>query len=185
MSSIFAAAAALVALASPQGPPAQLKNENLLIPVPQGFSESYSSQDGGMETSEFVPDGEKAGDWSRMITRQVFQGLGEADPDMLPKAMKTRWTKACPDGEGQKLTSARENGYPVSIWMFTCPMKADAERPETMWLKAISGEDAHYIVQYAHRRPVTDQMVVATMVFLKQVSVCDTRQAEHPCPAGM
>ena len=185
MSKILTAAMAALLLSLAPQAHADLKDENLLMPMPTGFSERYTAQDGAMHMSEFVPDGESVDDWSQMITRQVFQGLRKTDPDMLPTAMQGKWAQACPKGEAQKLTSAQENGYPVSIWMFTCPMNPAANRPETMWLKVISGADAHYVVQYAHRRPVTDKMVVSTMVFLKQVSVCDTRVSARACPAGM
>ena len=72
-------------------------------------------------------------------------------------------------GEGQKLTSAQENGYPVSIWMFTCPMNPAANSASIPTSVANPGSrervdgpvsNAMYLLpsrhtryQPAHRRP--------------------------------
>jgi hypothetical protein len=54
-----------------------------------------------------------------------------------------------------------------------------------MWLKAISGKDSLYIVQYAYRLPLQNDLAVEAGTYLRTVSVCDTRDPRHACPKGM
>jgi hypothetical protein len=54
-----------------------------------------------------------------------------------------------------------------------------------MWMKAISGADAAYVVQYAYRANLTEEREQAALDYLKGVSACDTRVKAHACPAGM
>jgi hypothetical protein len=54
-----------------------------------------------------------------------------------------------------------------------------------MWLKATSGADSLYIVQYAYRRALDKELIGPAMDYLKRVSVCDARRADRACPAGM
>jgi len=162
-----------------------LQDENLLAPLPNGFKVGSSIEKGNMSMNEFVPQGETVEDWSQMVTVQIFHGVAGEDPDAFAGHMKKLWTNACTGGEVKKIKTTTENGYPVSIWMFTCPLNPQTRKPENMWLKAISGKDSFYTVQYAYRRELTQDIIPPTMKYLDQVTACDTRLADRPCPPGM
>jgi len=164
---------------------AALENENLLTPLPRGFKIGSHSQQGRMVMAEYVPTAETVDNWSRLITVQTFHGLSAVDPDGVPANMARGWEGACSSGTAIKVTAAVENGYRVSIWQFLCPINPATHRPENMWLKSISGHDSLYIVQYAYRRILTNDLIGPAMGYLRKIMVCDTRRPDRPCPKGM
>jgi hypothetical protein len=160
-----------------------LQDENVLLPQPEGFKVGFHNRQTQMETTEYLPAGETVDDWSRMITEQIFFRRRNVDPDDLPNFMVKSWSGACPGGVGERTGRTNENGYPVATWRFRCPMNTQTHKPETMWMKVISGADALYSVQYAYRRAPSDDLARPAMAYLQGVKVCDTRTPEHPCPA--
>jgi len=179
--------AACLLIAAPVSAETHLQAENLLILVPKGFmvGNRGTRPDLKLEVSEYVPTGETVESWSKMITQQTFFGRRNVDPDLLPGSMRNGWKSACPGGDAQQIKKLQENGYAVSLWMFTCPMNPKTGKPENMWLKAISGADSLYDVQIAFRAPLEKETIPSAMNYLKNVMVCDTRDRTHPCPAGM
>jgi hypothetical protein len=123
--------------------------------------------------------------WSRLITVQIFHGHANASPDAFADRLATGWKSACAGGQDQKVRDGNENGYPIVVWLYVCPLNPATHKPETMWLKAISGSDSLYAVQYAAREAPSKEMVTPAMEFLRQVMVCDTRRPDRPCPASL
>jgi hypothetical protein len=167
------------------GAAAALEGENLLAPMPDGFKVGYHVANDDEIMAEYVPSAETVDDWSRMVTVQVFHKLKNADPDGFAGNLAKGWREACPGGDGRNLTAGNENGYAYSLWAFECPLNPETAKPETMWLKATSGADGLYSVQYAYRSAADGALTLAAMTYLKGVSVCDKRHIERPCPAGM
>jgi hypothetical protein len=162
-------------------PADQLVGENLLTPLPDGFELAYSE---GATFMEYVPKGETVQDWSRILTVSIAEGR-IFDPDDYNETLAAGWKKACPGGEGTKVTSGSENHYPFSVWLYICPLNPQTQKPETMTMKSIRGDDSFYIVQYAHRKEADASVVAPEATYLKTVIVCDTRKADRACPAGM
>lgn len=162
-----------------------LRDENILIPMQSGFVQGYAARHGSMDIIESVPKGESVENWSRMITSQIFHNQKNTDPDVFAASVAQGWKSACPDSNARKVTSGKENGYPYSLWLFECALNPSTGKPETMWMKVISGDDALYSVQYAYRSFIEREWVAPTMTFLRQVVVCDPRKQEHLCPSGM
>ena len=126
---------------------AGLKDENLLTPLPHGFKLGWQSPDGHMQ--EFVEPPDTVDDWSKMITIQIFHGLKNINPDAFAERLAARWKSGCADASAQKVRDGIENGYPIAVWIYVCPLNAATHKPETMWLKGIGGADSLYVTQYA------------------------------------
>jgi len=174
----------LVAMSLPGAALAQLEAENLLVGLPDGFVVANAVQGGEKGTisaSEFIPNGETVDDWSKMVTIQVLHGA-TIGPDGLAEQVKTGWIGACPGSTVDRVAHGRVNGYRFSLWSFRCALNAQTSKPETMWLKAIAGEDALYIVQYAFRADPSEPLAKEAMSYLSKVAACDTRKPKHPCP---
>ena len=150
--------------------------------MPKGFKVGAAGRRPNSQLVEYVPTGETVEAWSRLITQQIFYGARAMDPDALPNSMTGGWSRACPGGAARKVHAGVENSYPVSIWMFLCPLNPATRKPESMWIKVISGADSLYSVQYAYRSAATAEMVSPTMSYLKSVTVCDTRRGDAKCP---
>lgn len=176
------AAALLAMVASTRSAGAALHDENVLAPVPKDFKLGFATDKGRMTISEFVPQNETVEDWSRMITLQIFHGLGNADPDNFVRSMKERWKSECAGGDAQRVDAASDNRYMFSEWVFLCPLNPKTKKPENMWIKVISGKDALYSVQYAYRREMGPDLTGPALDYLSRVKVCDTRLPDRPCP---
>ncbi|HLZ74403.1 hypothetical protein [Phenylobacterium sp.] len=162
--------------------PAPLEDENIIVNVPHDFQVGKQNQQGPMIIAEYVPHGETVQAWSRMITLQVFRNLKHFDPAKFGGGLRQSWTSACPGAEVQDLKEGQENGYPFSLWLFTCPLNPATGKPENMFGKFIGGNDALYSVQYAYRSGLTKEVIPPTMTYLGGIQVCDTRLPDRPCP---
>ena len=163
---------------------AALKNENLLAPIPLGFKAGYTTANSKENTAEFVPTAETVSNWSRMITISVFN-VSTLEPDLFAGKLVQEWSVACKGSSGQKIKSGLENGYPYSLWLFGCPFNSLTGKPQTMLLKAITGTNSLYSAQFAYNANDTDALDGQALEFLKNVSVCDTRLKNRPCPKGI
>ena len=134
---------------------------------------------------EFIRPPDTVENWSRMITVQLFRSLKTVNPDMFADQLAANWTSACPGGSAGKIRDGNENGFPIVLWLYECPLNPATHQPETMWLKAIGGADSLYVAQYAAREQSKKEIVVPAMEFLRQVIACDTRRADRACPVSM
>ena len=161
-----------------------LSGENLLAGLPEPFELGWQTQQDNLEMFEYVPHGEKVEDWTRMITIQVFHGKPGTDGSGVGSQMAAIWGKACAGGTGLEATTGTENGYGFAVWSYDCPLNPETQKPESMFLKAMIGADALYVVQYAYRAEADEDMVSEAVGYLKTVGVCDTRVPEQACPVG-
>jgi hypothetical protein len=164
---------------------AELVAENLLTAIPDGFEIGFQTREGSMDMMEFIPKGESVKEWTSMITVQIFHDLGKQDSDVFARRVAEMWKGGCKDSAAERLGAGTANGYPAAAWHYWCPLNTQTGKPEEMWLEAISGNDALYVVQYAYRADATDKMELQALNYLAAASVCDTRITERACPAGM
>ena len=162
---------------------ADVRDENLLVPIPHGFVLGDQGRSGpGSDIAEYIPDGETVNAWSRMLTVQVFHNLKGFDPDRFAETIRDRGPASCPGEQGVLVKHGLEHGYAASLWLFTCPLNPQTGKPETFYDKLISGTDALYSVQYSFRSTLDPEVVPSTLAFLDKVGVCDTRLPDRPCP---
>lgn len=174
---------AIAALSALSASGAALQDENLLAAVPTGFQIGKTAQQGPMITAEYIPQGETVSGWSRMLTVQVFGNLKKFDADQFADGIRRKWLSACTSSEVSKIHDGVENGYSFSLWRFACPMNQTTGKPENMFAKFISGNDAFYSVQYAYRAALTKDNIPPATTYLRSVGVCDTRLTDRPCPS--
>ena len=162
---------------------ADVRDENLLVPIPHGFVLGDQGRSGpGSDIAEYIPDGGTVNAWSRMLTVQVFHNLKGFDPDRFAETIRDRGPASCPGEQGVLVKHGLEHGYAASLWLFTCPLNPQTGKPETFYDKLISGTDALYSVQYSFRSTLDPEVVPSTLAFLDKVGVCDTRLPDRPCP---
>ena len=162
---------------------AKLEGENLLQPLPAGFKIATEQAEGHASLTEMVPTDETVDQWTRMVTTQVYRGLNDASVFARYKEqMKERWSKACDVADTKPFSDSSENGYATHVWLQVCAYKDTQKKPEVTVFKFIQGRDATYVVQIAfHFQPGKAQLA-ESMAYLGKVTVCDTRQANSPCP---
>lgn len=161
---------------------AELSNENLLQNLPNGYKVDFETKQGNMVMTEMVPLAESVKNWTEMVTIQVFLGTKNASPEGFQTYMQKMWSASCTGASMTSVANGKENGYPFTIWMQTCPTNPSTGKPENTWFKAIGGHDSFYVVQKAFKfKPSSDQIDL-WMQFFRSVMTCDTRLAESPCP---
>lgn len=158
--------------------------ENLLVSLPDGYKVDFQKREGKMLMTEMVPKAESVKDWTEMVTVQVFNGL-KSTPEAFRDRINGLWSKSCPGAQSAPITSAIENGYPMTMWLASCPLNKDSGKPELTFMKAIAGKDSFYVVQKAFKFAPSKEQTATWTQFLKKVGVCDTRLPDRACPAGI
>lgn len=161
---------------------AELKDENLLQNLPNGYKVDFQTKQGNMVMTEMVPQAETVKNWTEMVTTQIFLGMKNATPEQFQAFMAKSWLAACKGGEVAPITKGEENGYAFSIWLQACPLNQSTGKPEKTWFKAIKGNDSFYVVQKAFKFDPSKDQITQWMQYFRSVMVCDTRLADRPCP---
>lgn len=160
---------------------AQLVNENLLVEVPPGYKIDFQDHKPNMLMNEMVPTSETVGNWTEMMTVQIFYNL-KTTPEKFTNTLAGGWIAACPGATSNSVASGDENGYPAAVWLLNCPKNPATGKPEITWVKTMQGNDSFYVVQKAFRFTPSKDQVVQWMKYLRSVAVCDSRLPDRACP---
>ena len=150
---------------------------------PADFETGYQASQGGQTIVELVPKGQTVQNWERMVTLQTFAGDTRSVIDFR-RAVSDGWRSACPGGNTINLSEGQENGYPFALLQMSCEHNPQSGRPEYTWIKAIRGERALYVAQYAFRHLPSREELTDAARRLRGMSLCDTRPGrarQHPC----
>jgi hypothetical protein len=74
---------------------AQLKNENLLVAMPDGYKVGFQDKNARQQMTEMVPDSQSVKDWTDMVTVQIFFGMTDVTPDAHKQRLEKLWTENC------------------------------------------------------------------------------------------
>ena len=178
-------AAALILLpAVALAAPAQRGGEIVSFGTPPAdFETGYQASQGGQTIVELVPKGQTVQNWERMVTLQTFAGNTRSVIDFR-RAVSDGWRSACPGGNTINLSEGQENGYPFALLQMSCEHNPQSGRPEYTWIKAMRGERALYVAQYAFRHLPSREELTDAARRLRDMSLCDTRPgraSQHPC----
>ena len=88
---------------------------------------------------------------------------------------------SCDSFSSETLDSDNRNGYSAEMWKTKCEVR---EIAITTIQLAIAGNDNLYHLRKLWKVPITDGEVSEWVKMFENVSVCDTRTEEHPCPPG-
>lgn len=182
----------------PASPPTQdpIRAENLITPLPSGWKVAHNaSNDKGFTIQEFIPASQTLDSWTEMVTVLIYRGAGGTPIGKFFDFQEKVYRDGCDSpptiGKRQEIV---ENGYSGGAQLLACPRTKKWGRAEVMIYKTLNGKDAAYQVQRAWRLPASDapgtsgipgmtkEMLEAGSAYLKQVYVCDTREAARPCP---
>ena len=177
---IVGVALALMALSGSAA--AQLKDENFLVSMPQGFKVASSQTRNGVVFQEWIPSSESFPNWSEMVVMQILLGRGDVDGGRYLGEIKSGWLRACPETRPNDIAVGRVNGYPMWSMLLQCPKLSTTGKPETTLFRSIRGKDSFYSVQRSSRTMPDRGKLGEMQAYVDGVTVCDTRAAEHPCP---
>ena len=161
---------------------ADLKDENLLCRVPNGYKVDFQNKQNKLITIEMVPVNESVNSWSEMVTVQIFLGLKNVTPDQMKTRLEKLWMATCKDSAGATMKSGVENGYPFTLWLLNCPLNESTGKQEFTFFKAIQGNDSLYLVHKAFKSEPTKEQMAIWIKYLKDAIVCDSRLSDRKCP---
>ena len=150
---------------------------------PADFETGYQASQGGQTIVELVPKGQTVQNWERMVTLQTFAGDTRSVIDFR-RAVSDGWRSACPGGNTINLSKGQENGYPYALLQMSCEHNPQSGRPEYTWIKAMRGERALYVAQYAFRHLPSRAEITDAARRLRGMSVCNMlpdKARQHPC----
>jgi hypothetical protein len=173
---------ALVTIAAAPPPAPQPLGETLVQPTIPGFKLGLSNGNAGGSTQQYVRESESVQSWTDMITVQSIKGRGDWVPGVYLSGYGQTFMKRCPKAQHGRIGTGIANGYPAAILAIQCPMSPD-KKPESVFLRAVQGKDAFYLIQFAIRRIPSRNEVIAIDGYLQAVTLCDVRDSRHPCPA--
>ncbi len=93
----------------------QLKNENLLVGMPQGFKLGFKDSKNGMNMQEFIPAAETVQNWTEMVTVQVFLSRKDLEPPQFLALMQKQWAEACKGSTATPVATGKVNGYDAAV----------------------------------------------------------------------
>ena len=181
MSKTVIAAIALGFMVLSHAAAAQLKDENLLVSMPQGFKVATSQSRGGVVFQEWIPAAEAFPNWSEMVTTQILIGRGDIDGGRYLAEIRAGWLRACPETKPNDIGAGKVNGYPMWSMLLQCPRLGATGKPETTLFRSIRGRDSFYSVQRSSRSMPDRAQLGLMQAYVDGVTVCDTRTADHPC----
>jgi hypothetical protein len=161
---------------------AQLKNENLLVTLPEGYIVGFQDRNSRQQMTEMVPRGQTVKDWTEMVTVQIFFGMTNVTPEAYRQRLETLWAANCKGAQSNPVGQGNERGLAVAVWIAFCPLNKETGKPELTMLKAIGGKDSFYLVQKAFRFKPDKEQIEQWSRYLRSVTVCDSRVAERACP---
>lgn len=191
--SIHAAAlllACVSSMASAYTPPPDItpfQGENLLVSVPDGWTQVTATTKGAMVMSEWVPNGQTADNWQQMITVQVCHGLGHVSPKTFVEAMNRDVQSQVEQGtfQQQTLDMPANTKYPSFGVAWLSGKVKSTGKGEITLIRAIQGKDSLYVIQKAWRQApfkhvdrleVTPEALQKGVEFLKEAKVVDSRK---------
>lgn len=149
-----------------------------------GFVTGFEQEKGPGYIREAVPRGESVHDWSRMITTQRFRGVVTQGTDARVFAgnFSGLWRGSCPGGRVSPPTPLRIANTRGAIELRAdCPRNPQTGKPETMFMRAITGGGDLHVVQVAFRRVATAQDAAFARAHLSSVSLCNSGPRTPRC----
>lgn len=160
---------------------AQMKDENFLVTMPDGFKVGFQNKTPTSRITELVPRNETVQDWSQMVTVQIYTGVPNLTPPKLYESMVALWAQACSGYNGINIAEGVENGYQTMTWLFVCPLLDTTGKPEATFFKVIQGKDAFYVAQRAYRYKPSNEETQAALLYMQSIKACDSRVPARPC----
>ena len=170
---------------------AGLQGENLLVAPLPGWTQAYSASGNGIRLLEYVPPGQNVNAWSQMATIEIFYGRGGTKPRDVQQKIVEGFRENCEAIHVSDLGSGTASTLPAVRWVTYCSKFKPLSTGEISYSQAISGKDHFYLIQRSWRGapfdltkplPIPETTLKEWEAYLNQVSVCDSRDPERPCP---
>ncbi|MEM1229443.1 MAG: hypothetical protein AAGI15_02820 [Pseudomonadota bacterium] len=175
------------------------QGEQLRLVPPATWALTSASKQGPFARAQYLrppPDSDGQPPGSQAVTETLT--LEQLDPDGLsdPLAflenLAAEQAQRCDDFNSIVISSGFENGYPSAVRLLRCPRRRVNNTASVSMAKAIAGNDRYYLLVFEKRAAaagseplahVSESDIASWSLYLRQATVCDSRDREHPCTA--
>jgi hypothetical protein len=145
--------------------------ETLVVPpypaaVP--WKKITDKQSGGQVWIEWIPADQNENDVHDILTEQIFPAQKGTPAGDFVKSLFQRVGGACSGVSVNGPTVQTESGYDAAYGQAYCVGQKGADKDVDIFIKAIAGADALYVVQREFRRPATPGAVAGLQRFAKK-----------------
>ena len=169
------------------------KGETLLLEPPPAWVRVSQEVDDKFRLAEFIPVSQETDEWQDKIFIESNSLLPLPDPILFLEAMGREIKTECDGTSDANVYSGVENGYETSVRLLICNKNRNSARGEVTLIKAIRGNDNFYVISRARRSevlqtdssPLPDKEMGEWSLYMRSVKLCDTRDANHPCPKSL
>lgn len=166
--------------------------EHLLMNPPKNWQVHPTQKMQGVTLTRFFPPGENEKNWTQILTVQVHT-VGDQSPRGYIDTIANYTRNSC---EATGMASVKEgpsNGYPTAATTISCNKALNSGMGSFILILALRGKQSLYVVQRQWHGPAypRDQypnfpagMLQEWSDFTRMVSLCDSQDSRHPCPAG-
>lgn len=147
---------------------------------------------------EWIPFDQSENDIKDILTEQAFYNQKNADPSAFVADLLRRVGGACQSARVNGPKAGSENGYRVAYAQAYCVNQTGAALDVDIFIKAVAGRDALYVVQREFHRPTEKGVagvrsaslgqikaeVAADKFLVSQVQLCPPAGGKGACPAG-
>ena len=137
-----------------------------------------------------LPPGQTPQDYSEAVIIERYDEEHQPPKDyVLSRAESSRRT--CDGMLSSQVDETPINGYKAASIQFTCTKSHRNGKSGVMMVIAAAGRDALHVVSRVwigppvaanQLAPIPDQTIAEWAAFAKTVTLCDSRDAKHPCP---
>ncbi|NFV81428.1 hypothetical protein [Magnetospirillum aberrantis] len=183
--------AAALCLSAPASTMAQIQyGERLLMGAPAGWSTVPIQRGEKMVITRLFPPGEGETQWTQAITVQMYPNSDQSARAFIESIIAYSRDNCEAVGPGP-VSETQNNGYPSATVTVTCTKGRASGMGSFALIQVIRGREGLYAVQRQWRGPAfgRDQnpafppdMLKEWGEFARTVSLCDTRNRQHPCP---
>jgi hypothetical protein len=182
----------------PATPPAQSRSvvaaspEQLLAEPPADWQQSFRTEGPGIRLVEYVPPATNLEEWTDKVSFESFNDAPLPDPAELLTSIASDQRKTCEKFEDHETFTGLENGYPTAVRLFICYVNPLTNKGQLTLVKTIKGDSHFYVITRARRvppieldgeSPMPPKIMAEWSLHLRAISVCNTDDPAHPCPA--
>lgn len=173
-----------------QAPPAN--NEQLYLIPPNGWTLSAASNRERFRSARYLRD--PAASQLESLTFEYMDPKDLPDPITFLKSMAAEQSERCESFSSVAINSGLENGYPSAVRLLRCPRRKVNRASTVSLAKVIAGQEGYYLIVFEKTANssmgedgwksdhVSEEDMARWSLYLRQVTVCDPRTSEHPCP---
>ena len=145
-----------------------------------------------LTVQQILPPGQTSKDYTDAVILERYEEDHQAPKEhVMSRAEASR--RSCDGVLSSTVDESPVNGYKAASIQFTCTKSHRNGKSGVMFVVAIAGRDALHVVSRVwlgpavpanQLVPIPNTTLAEWAAFVRTITLCDSRDAQHPCPAS-